>query len=168
MSVTADAGPPPASPDDSQGFADVERDYVRRFLPDFDWLRLEVPSPRVKPAVPLHRARIALVSTAGAHTCGTDPMPRAGEIRRLPRDAVIELTHVGYDTRRASADRDVVYPLRVLEAMADEGMVGSVAPWVVSTMGFIPDGDAVLERLAPQAAEWLREDGADLALLVPA
>jgi D-proline reductase (dithiol) PrdB len=154
--------------DDSAGFADLERDHVRRYVPGFDWVEFSAPSPRIAPAVGLSQARIGLVSTAGAHPHDADAMAPGGEIRALPVGATVVLTHPGYDTRRASQDVDVVYPVASLLALAARGAIGSLAPTAISTMGFIPDGRAVLERLAPLAVSNLRAEQVDLALLVPA
>jgi len=154
--------------DDAAGFAAVERDFVRRFVPDFEWLHFDAPSPRTPPRVSLEQARVGLVSTAGAHLAADPPIGSDGEVRIIPLDADVSLAHVGYDTRRAEEDLDVVYPARLLAELARHGPIGSVAPSVISTMGFVPDGGQVLERSVPMAIEPLRNEGVDLALLVPA
>ncbi|MGH9010757.1 MAG: hypothetical protein ACRDYF_13050, partial [Acidimicrobiia bacterium] len=64
----------PIPGDDSAGFDDLERMYVRRFVPDFDWLTFTDPSPRHSLAVRLENARVGLVTTAGAHLPEQDPM----------------------------------------------------------------------------------------------
>lgn len=155
--------------DDSVGFDDLERDFVRRFVPDFDWLDFPVPSPRHTLKVPLRGARVALVGSAGAHLPDQEPIPPDGDVRLIPNDAVdLRLAHVGYDTERASKDPDVVFPLRALHRLVAEGTIGSVAPTAVSTMGFVPDGHRVLEHTVPATVEVLRREEVDLALLVPA
>lgn len=154
--------------DDSLGFAALEREHVRRFVPEFDWLRIPEPSPRVHPRSPLPTARIGLVSTAGAHLPGERPIRPDAEVRLLPAEADVVLHHPGYDTERASGDLDVVYPAPLLRRLADDGVIGSLAPTVISMMGFIPDGRAVLERAVPVAVDRLRNEQVDLTLLVPA
>ena len=53
---------------DYRDFAQREYDHVRaNFLPDFDWTSFDTPSPRTLPKRPLAEARVALISTAGAH-----------------------------------------------------------------------------------------------------
>lgn len=158
------------SGDDSAGFAKTERDFVRDVVgvTDFDWVSATQPSPRNELPVPLDQARVTLISTAGAHLHGTPPLGAGGDALMLPVDATIELTHVGYDTGRAMEDPDVVYPVRRLRALVDAGFIGSLAPTVISTMGFVPDGRRLLTRAVPAAVERMFAEQAHLALLVPA
>jgi D-proline reductase (dithiol) PrdB len=96
-------------------------------------------------------------------------MSPTGELRVLPIDAGdLVLTHPGYDTQRASEDPEVVFPLQTLQLLAAEGFIGSVAAISISTMGFIPDGRRVIEKLVPAVVTELTKEGIDLALLVPA
>jgi hypothetical protein len=127
--------------DDSIGFDDVERAYVRRhFVPDFEWVDFDRPSPRNILSVSLNEARVGLVSTAGAHLTEDRPIGAGGGVRMIPLDTQrIRLTHGGDDTERAMVDPEVVYPVR-----------------------------RVLERIAPAAVERLSSEEVDLALLVPA
>ena len=156
--------------DDSAGFDELERRHVRDVVgvADFDWVRADAPSPRNSLPVPLGEARVTLVTTAGAHEPGTGPPGAGGRAVLVPADAPVELTHGGYDTARALLDPDVVYPVRRLRALADAGFIGSLAPTVVSTMGFVPDGRRLLSRAVPTALEVMSRDQAHLALLVPA
>lgn len=162
--------PEPLYGDDSAGFATTERDFVREVvgITDFDWIPAAQPSPRNRLTLPLSDARVMLVSTAGAHVKGTRPLGAGGDALTLPVDAQIELTHVGYDTARAMDDPDVVYPVRRLQALVDAGFIGSLAPTVISTMGFVPDGRRLLTRAVPVAVERMLAEQAHLALLVPA
>ena len=159
----------PVPGDDSALFDELERKFVRKFFPEFDWVRFDTPSPRRALDVPLERARVGLVVTAGAHLPGEAPMGIDGEVRFLPVDAeAIELTHPGYDTERAATDPDVVVPVRSLRHLVTTGVIGSLAPTVISTMGLVPRGQDVLERSVPPALERLRAEEVDLVLLVPA
>ena len=57
-------------------FAQVEYEYVRNHVyASFDWKTFEEPSPRRRLQLPLKRARIALVATAGAHLPDQPPFP---------------------------------------------------------------------------------------------
>lgn len=156
--------------DDSIGFAERERAHVRkRFVPDFEWVIFDTPSRRNLLALPLSEARVGLVTTAGAHRSAEDPMSPRGELRVIPSGAEdLVLTHPGYDTQRASEDPEVVFPSQALEMLAAEGFIGSVAATSISTMGFIPVGRRVLEKLVPAVVTELRDQRIDLALLVPA
>lgn len=156
--------------DDSEGYDEAEREYVRRhFFPTFEWLDFDAPSPRHRLRKPLGSARIGLISTAGAHLPSQPPMGPGGSVRPLPVEAEeIELTHEGYDTVRAGQDPDVVFPARTLLSLAAERKIGSLASLAVSLMGYIPEGRRVCERTLPAAHELLASQGVDLALLIPA
>lgn len=157
-----------------RGFAQVEYDYVRRrAYPAFDWTTFAEPSPRRPLEVPLERARVALVGTAGAHLPEQPPfeLGEAGDssYRELPAEATeFRFSHGGYDTRRAGRDPDVVFPLALLRRLAAEGLVGAVAPRAFSFMGYIPETRPLLEDSALDVASKLVEDDVDLAFLVPA
>lgn len=156
--------------DDSTGFAEVERTFVREVVgvENFEWVAFDEPSVRNPLPVPLSEARVTLVSTAGAHEARTRPLGAGGNAALLAKDADIELTHGGYDTERAALDPDVVYPVRALERLAADGVIGSLAPTVISTMGFVPDGSRLFSRAVPDAVERVHDEQAHLALLVPA
>lgn len=152
-------------PDDSEDFADVERRFVREVVgvSDFEWVAFDEPSARTSLAVPLSEATVTLVSTAGAHEVGTKPLGAGGRAALVPVDADVQLTHGGYDTDRAMQDQDVVYPVRTLQRLVDQGFIGALAPTVVSTMGFVPDGRHLLERAVPAAVERIHDEQAHLA-----
>ncbi len=158
-------------------FVDVERDYIRRrILPDFDWMVWPSPSRINRLAKPLAEARVALVTTAGAHLRDDPPFDVSNPIgdpsfRIIPGDApaeTIRLSHRGYDTRKIQQDVDCVFPLQRLRELADEGVIADASPRHYSFMGYIPVTAPLIDKTAPAVADLLREDHADLALLVPA
>lgn len=156
-----------------RGFAQVEYEYVRqRVYPSFDWRTFESPSPRVRPVRPIARARVALVASAGAHL-PEQPAFALGangdaSYRELPADAAqLRFAHVGYDTRRARQDPDVVFPLGLLRELAGDGEIGAMAPRAFSFMGYVPEPELLLDRSGPEVAAKLLADSVDLVLLVP-
>ncbi len=157
-------------------FADVERDFVRaKIYPAFNWRAYDVFSPLNPLRVPLSEARVAFVTTSGAHLvdqAAFDVGASTGDpsFRAFPSSTrldQIQLSHRGYDTRRASADKNVVLPLDHLRAAAEEGRIGGLGPTVYSFMGYIADTEALLQETAPAVAAGLVGDGADLVLLAP-
>ncbi|HET8632075.1 MAG TPA: glycine/sarcosine/betaine reductase selenoprotein B family protein [Thermomicrobiales bacterium] len=161
---------------DGVDFATLERDFVRaRIYPDFAWRAYDAFSPLNRLAVPLAAARVAFVTTAGAHRPDQPPFDlavAAGDpsYRAFPSTtplAELVLSHRGYDTRRASADKNVVLPLDHLRAAAAASRIGSLAPTVYSFMGYIADTAPLLRESAPTVAARLRGEGADLVLLAP-
>lgn len=156
-----------------RGFARVEHEYVRRRVyPGFDWAVFDAPSPRHRLEVPLERARIALVATAGAHLREQPPfaLGRDGDAsyREIPAGSEeLQLTHSGYDVGRAARDPDVVFPLSLLRRLAAEGVIAELAPRAFSFMGYIPDTGPLLSETGPAVARELVADAVDLVLLVP-
>ncbi len=157
-------------------FAALERDFVRtRINPDFTWRAYDTFSPLNPLVVPLHAARVAFVTTAGAHRPDQAPFDLAApagdpSYRAFPSTtplAELALSHRGYDTRRASRDKNVVLPLDHLRAAAAAGRIGALAPTVYSFMGYVADTAPLLGEGAPAVAARLRDEGADLVLLAP-
>lgn len=157
-------------------FALIEREHVRsRVYPPFDWHPFDRLSPYNPLRVSLAEARVAFVTTAGAHLADQPPFDTTAEAgdptwRAFPVEtplAEVELSHRGYDTRRAAADKNVVLPLEHLRALQAEGQIRSLASDVYSFMGFIADTDALLLREAPAIAQRLLADRVDLVLLAP-
>lgn len=156
-----------------RGFAQVEYDYVHEGVyPPFDWTTFAEPSPRHRLTRPLGQARVALVATAGAYLESQPPFgrDRGGDsgFREIPAESDdLRFSHVGYDTRRAEADPDVVFPLALLRRLAAEGEIGELAPRAFSFMGYVPEAQPLLDGTGPEVARRLLADAVDLVLLVP-
>lgn len=157
-------------------FAEIERDYLRRYVPSFEWVVYPTPSPINPLPKPLQQCRVALVGTAGVHLDGDrsfdvgNPLGDSS-LRVIPGDApfgTLRLSHPGYNTRKIAQDINCVFPLERLRELAQEGIIGSVSPRNFSFMGYIPVPTTLVAETAPKVANWLKEDQVDLALLVPA
>ena len=157
-------------------FAQIERDHVRsRVYAPFDWHPFDDFSPYNPLRMPVTESRVAFITTAGAHLPGQPPFDTDADAgdpswRVIPVEtplADLVLSHAGYDTRRASADKNVVLPLDHLRAFRDEGHIGSLSPEVYSFMGYVADTDRLLREEAPAVAERLIADRVDLVLLAP-
>lgn len=156
-------------------FAQIEREHVRsRVYAEFDWHPFDRFSPYNPLRVPISEARVAFITTAGVHlpdqppfdnSAAGDPTWRAFSVETPLAD--LTLTHGGYDTRRASADKNVVLPLEHLRAFRDEGRVGSLSPDIYSFMGYIAETDRLLHDEAPVVAAQLLADRVDLVLMAP-
>ncbi len=158
-------------------FLDVEGEFIKnKVLPDFSWTFFTEPTEPAPLVKPLQECSVALVVTAGAYLTSSqlrfDIRNPLGDdsFRIIPNDtpeSEIALSHPGYDTRRAKTDLDTVFPYQLLNRMEESGEIGKVAPNHASFMGYIPRTDPLLWNQAPQVARMLREDGVDLAILVP-
>jgi D-proline reductase (dithiol) PrdB len=157
-------------------FAEIEQAFVReRINSDFTWRAFDEYSSVNPLPVSLTDARVAFVTTCGAHLKDDPPFDIKGaagdpSFRAFPSTtdfADLALTHRGYNTRRASSDMNVVLPLDHLRTAASDGTIGSLAPVIYSFMGFVADTGPLMEETVPELAERLRQDGADLVLLAP-
>ena len=136
------------------------------------------PPPWVPLAKPLSACTVALVTTAGVHRHGDEPFDMADQDgdasyriipRHTPRDR-LRITHDYYDHRDADMDVNIVLPLERLQELADDHLIGDVAPCHYSFMGHI-DGRHVprlLTETAPEVARRLRREGVDAVVLTPA
>lgn len=147
------------------------------------WCERE-PEPAEIPWTPLGRplseARVALISSAGiAHVADT-PFDQEGERRNPwwgdPTHRVLDhgvtgedvrVYHLHIDPRPARKDLDSVLPLRRLDELVEEGVVGGAAPRHYSIMGYILEPSVLVDETAPKIARALVADEVDLALLVP-
>ncbi len=142
-----------------------EAEALRRLpLPEFD------DTPWVSPP-PLSDARLSIISTAGLHR-QDDALfgGGAGEYRIIPGDidyAELAMSHVSTNFDRSGFQQDVnvVFPLKHLRELAGQGEIGSVGNWHYSFMG--ATDPARMEENARDVARLLRQDGVDVALLVP-
>jgi D-proline reductase (dithiol) PrdB len=97
-----------------------------------------------------------------------DPSFRAIPSTSLRADLTI--THKYYDHSAADRDINVVLPLDRARALAAEGRIGGLAPFVYGLMGHI-DGrhlKTLVEVTAPEVARCLKHDRADAVVLTPA
>ncbi len=158
-------------------FAELEKQFIReRAYPDFDWVSFDRPSPVNPLTKPVSESRLAMVTTAGVHL-KTDPpfnlRSRIGDhtYREIPNEANLDdlvLSHIGYDTKRASADKNCVFPLDRLRELEADGVIGELAPRHFSFMGYVAVTDPLVNETAPEVAKKLKADRVDLVLLVPA
>lgn len=158
-------------------FLDIERDFIRgKILPDFDWMSFEAPTEPNPLTKPISQCRVALVTTSGAYLPASqerfDTKNRLGDdsFRIIPNGTApeeIALAHPGYDTKRAMQDLDTVFPYLLLNKLAAQGVIAEAAPRHFSFMGYVPRPERLIWGTAPRAGRLLREDGADLAILVP-
>jgi D-proline reductase (dithiol) PrdB len=134
-------------------------------VPEFDTTSWKVPPP-------LAEATVAIVTTAALHRVG-DPGWRPGDegFRALPadaRDLTVGHFSPNWDRSGLAADLNVAYPADRLTELAADGVIGVVAPNHLSFHGVI-EGNLATLRLdsGPAAAKALRDQGVDVALLVP-
>ena len=165
-------------PIDSYRFVDFATRQIMKA-----WARREDSGviPFTPLAKPLRECTVALLSSAGIARNDDRPFDQEGErrnpwwgdpsFRRIPLGTCekdIRLYHLHIDPRFGEADLDVVLPMRRLQELAREGMIGAAAPTHYSTMGYILDPAELLEKTAPALAASMRDERVDAAALVPA
>ena len=127
---------------------------------------------------PLAESRLALVTTAAPlRPDAGDQGPGAAyngaakffDVYTSPVDdpADVRISHIGYDrTHTTAEDPDTWFPLRRLrEAVADGRLGGLTARFYGAPT--VRRQRTTVEEHAPQIAELVRADGADVVLLVP-
>lgn len=138
--------------------------------------RTNDPVPLRRLPVPLARARVALVTSAGVHL--PDDLPfddrRGGDAsyRVIPRGADLARLRCSHpssawDRSGLEEDANLVLPLERLEELAREGVIGSVAPRHIAFQGSISAPARLRRRSAPEMARILERDGVHAAVLVP-
>ncbi len=129
------------------------------------------------PGVDLAKSRLALICSAGAYVHDTQapfdaPNPLGDyTIRLFPSTTPFEAlayAHDHYDHTAVEADPQVLLPLRHMADLVSEGVVGELAPSVISFSGYLPDVVRVVNELIPAIVGAAKAEQIDAALLVPA
>ena len=149
---------------------------------EMDWKNLyNRPKNKIAPSGPsidLSQSRLMFISSAGAYL-GEEQEPfstnraELGDysIRTFPSSTPLEAlayAHVAYDQTAVNEDPQVLLPLRHLDDMVNEGIIGEVAPSVVSFCGWQPNVVQTINEMIPAIVEAAKTEEVDAALLVPA
>lgn len=124
---------------------------------------------------PLSKCKVALLTSAGAHLKSDTPFDvdnPAGDhtIRIIPsntKEEDLTVTHIYYDTKSAKIDPSIVFPLKQLNKLAHEGIIGSVANTNISLNGGVLETTLVETESIPKVVELLKLENVNAALLVP-
>ena len=116
------------------------------------------------------------MTTGGVHLKSDPPFDirnRTGdtsyrEISSETRFENLALSHPGYNTKDVSQDINTIFPLERLRDFRDTGVIAELTVRHFSFMGYMPQVERLLNETGPEVAEKLKEDGADLVILVPA
>lgn len=146
----------------------------------FDWKQYVHPKNSTAPsgpAIELSKSRLMLISSAGAYLPASQepfdaPHPLGDySIRVLPSStpfAEIAYAHDHYDHSAVNADPQVLLPLRHLETLVTEGIIGELAPSVINFSGYMPDVNRLIDETIPQMLKVAKEEEVRAVLLVPA
>lgn len=128
------------------------------------------------PGVTLSKSRLMLISSAGAVLPDKqkpfDAVSAFGDysIRTIPSNTPFQhlaYFHDHYDHQMINQDPQSSLPLGYLREMVATGAIGSVAPSVVSFMGYQPDAARVVDETVPEVIAVAESEGVQAALLAP-
>lgn len=132
-----------------------------------------ITKPAWRPlSLPLHEMRVALITSGAIREGSQRPFPHMGDAsyRRINSDPAVTDLHVDHRSPfgiAARKDPETVFPRQALRALADQGLIGSVAPFHFSIYGGIRLYRAIEENLVPALTHQLARGGVDLAVFVP-
>jgi D-proline reductase (dithiol) PrdB len=143
--------------------------------------RKDRPVPWAPMTKPLSRCTVALIATAGVARNDDAPFDQDRErrdpwwgdpsYRVIPQGTTerdVRLYHMHIDPRFGQADLDVVLPMRRLEELAREGVVGRAAAAHLSIMGYQLRTEVLENETAPAIVRALKAREVDAVALVPA
>jgi hypothetical protein len=149
---------------------------------EMDWKnRYKRPKNKTAPSGPgvdLTQSRLMLISSAGGYL-GDSQEPFSTNradlgdytTRQFPSSTPLEalaFAHVAYDHTAVEEDPQVLVPLRHLEDLVSEGVIGELAPSVISFCGWQPDVVRTINELIPAVVQAAKTEEVEAALLVPA
>jgi hypothetical protein len=154
---------------------------VTSFRPDYP------DSPFASMRKPLREATIALFSSGGIYLDDQEPyysaeltyeqairdirkmFERFPSLRVIPAntpDERLRVGHVAYDIRAAQNDINVIFPLARFRELTHEGTIGALAQRNYSYHG-LTNIPRLMQEVAPQWAQILKDDGVDAVFLTP-
>ena len=166
----------------AQWQADYEQGWLAHFKEtgQLDFARYVHPNNKSAPTGPgidLSQSRLALISSAGTYLRDTQEPFNASDplgdytIRLFPSTTSFEAlayAHDHYDHTAVLTDPQVLLPLHHLADLVREGVIGQLAPSVISFSGYQPDLVRVVNELIPAVVEAAKSEQVDAALLIPA
>ena len=147
---------------------------------EIDWELYPLPDNVTAPAGPgidLSSARLMLVSTAGGYLPAEQapfdaPNPLGDySVRLVPSSTPFDhlaCAHEHFDQTAIKQDPQVLVPLRHLEDLVVEGVIGELAPSMAFFMGYQPDMTRVVDETLPPILSAAQTEGVTAVLLVPA
>jgi D-proline reductase (dithiol) PrdB len=134
-------------------------------------------TPWVPLSKDLSQSKVALITTAGLHVRGDkpfisdfkggDPSFRVIPSNTSPADILQSHVSIGFDHTGFYKDMNIAFPIDRLRELVDRGVIGSVSDNYYSFMGAIRDPRRVVDDTGPQVAQLLKDEGVDVAFLVP-
>ncbi|MCK4798104.1 MAG: hypothetical protein KAT05_12030 [Spirochaetes bacterium] len=124
----------------------------------------------------LSQSKFLLISSAGAYLPAKQPPFNAANllgdysIRTFPISTEFEEIHYShdhYDKTAVIQDAQVLLPLRHLQSMVNENIIGEMSTTVISFMGYQPDVNNTINQTIPEIFAIVIAEKVDTVLLVP-
>ena len=162
----------PSEVDPVDYIAQTQAAYDALGYPRYRWAHNPEATTLVAPSKPLAESTVLLIASGGIYRRGQVGFTHKDDVthREIPADTAedqLGVTHFAYDQTDARRDVNVVFPLRALRSLAEQGVIGRVADVAITFMGGIYSQRRVRDELIPPIVERAHELEADLALLVP-
>lgn len=128
-------------------------------------------------AIDLSQSKLLYITSSGAYLkesqTAYDAENPLGDYttRLIPQSTALDelaFAHTHYNHKYVDEDPQALVPLRVLDSMQADGLIGELAENIISFHGYTPDVRRILDELAPQVVGLAKDQQADAALLVPA
>ena len=156
--------------DESVRYIERTRLYYRAlgYKKDYQWAQNDETGFTLL-SKPLHEARVGLVTTsAKPGEYSEDSVPEicvwSQRIKAAPKDLYNQ--HLAWDKETThTRDRESYIPINAMLALAEKGIIGSVAPRFHGVPTVYSQRETI-EQDAPNILQRLRKDEADAALLV--
>ncbi len=129
------------------------------------------------PGINLAISRLILITSAGSYLADSQPAFNAADplgdytIRLYPSSTPLDklaFAQDHYDHTAVEMDAQVLVPLRHLEDLVHEGVIGELTPNAVSFHGYQPDVTRLIKETIPILLEAVQKEKAHAALLIPA
>lgn len=155
-------------------YIDKSREYylAHGYENPYRWAHHE-DAPWAPLAKPLAKSRVALITTASLIEGDTDPDPDrvpAGEPYASPVEpppARLYTQHRSWDKDAThTEDLDSFFPIHRLQEFVADGRIAELSPRFYGVPTDYSQRRTV-EQDAPRVLDWCREDGVDIAVLVP-
>jgi len=126
--------------------------------------------PYTPVTVPLKELTVALVSSTGIYVEGQEPFGDDTDIsyRIIPPETDVgelRVKHGHYPEDDARLDPNSVFPLELMQQLAQEGLIRRVANKNVGFRGFSTNLKVMYEEISPKIAEEIERSQAEAVLL---
>lgn len=156
-----------------QYMASITQRYEQLGYAPYRWYHADSPPPFTPLRQPLAQSRLGVLSTSGAYALGQVAYHYRDDtsIRHIHKDTATEDVRFSHITENylenPRKDPNCILPLDTLRTAEREGLIGELAPALLSCMGGIYSQRRVREELIPAVHEAFVEQAVDTVLLVP-